>query len=36
MTLVDPGSVNLGLTSAGAVAADAAVGPYANPLAEVK
>jgi uncharacterized protein (DUF849 family) len=36
MTLVDPGSVNLGLTSAGAVAADAAVGPYANPLADVE
>src|ERR1700683_2723432 len=34
MTLVDPGSVNLGLTSAsasaGAVAAEAAAGPYAN------
>src|SRR6185503_11254716 len=36
MTLVDPGSVNLGLTSAGAVAADAAVGPYANSLADVE
>ena len=36
MTLVDPGSVNLGLTSAGAVAADAAAGPYANPLADVE
>ena len=36
MTLVDPGSVNLGLTSAGAVAADAAVGPYANPLADIE
>ena len=36
MTLVDPGSVNLGLTSAGAVPADAAVGPYANPLADVE
>ena len=34
MTLVDPGSVNLGLTSGGAVAADA-VGPYANPLADI-
>ena len=31
MTLVDPGSVNLGLTSAGAVAADAAAGPYSTP-----
>ena len=36
MTLVDPGSVNLGLTSVGAVAADAAVGRYANPLADVE
>ena len=36
MTLVDPGSVNLGLTSTGAVAADAAAGPYANPLADVE
>src|SRR5215467_6179116 len=36
MTLVDPGSVNLGLTSAGAVAADAAAGPYANSLADVE
>ena len=36
MTLVDPGSVNLGLTSVAAVAADAAVGPYANPLADVE
>ena len=36
MTLVDPGSVNLGLTSAGAVAADAADGPYANSLADVE
>jgi hypothetical protein len=35
MALVDPGSVNLGLTSGGAVAADAAVGPYANPLADI-
>jgi hypothetical protein len=35
MTLVDPGSVNLGLTSGGAVAADAAVGPHANPLADI-
>src|SRR5580704_14236802 len=31
MTLVDPGSVNLGLTSAGAAA-----GPYANSLADVE
>ena len=36
MTLVDPGSVNLGLTSGGAVAADAAAGPYANSLADVE
>ena len=36
MTLVDPGSVNLGLTSAGAVATDAAAGPYANSLADVE
>jgi uncharacterized protein (DUF849 family) len=36
MTLVDPGSVNLGLTSAVAVAADAAAGPYANSLADVE
>ena len=36
MTLVDPGSVNLGLTSGGAVAADAASGPYANPLADIE
>jgi 3-keto-5-aminohexanoate cleavage enzyme len=44
MTLVDPGSVNLGLTSASAsasavavaVAADAAAGPYANSLADVE
>jgi uncharacterized protein (DUF849 family) len=28
--------VNLGLTSTGAVAADAAAGPYANPLADVE
>jgi 3-keto-5-aminohexanoate cleavage enzyme len=36
MTLVDTGSVNLGLTSDGAVAADAAAGPYANSLADVE
>ena len=36
MTLVDPGSVNLGLTSNGAVAGAAAAGPYANPLADVE
>ncbi len=36
MTLVDPGSVNLGLSSVGAVAANAAAGPYANPLADVE
>jgi 3-keto-5-aminohexanoate cleavage enzyme len=36
MTLVDPGSVNLGLTSDGAIAADAASGPYANPLADIR
>jgi 3-keto-5-aminohexanoate cleavage enzyme len=35
----DPGgpwSVNLGLTSGGAVAADAASGPYASPLADIE
>jgi uncharacterized protein (DUF849 family) len=36
MTLVDTGSVNLGLTSDGAVAADAADGPYANSLADIE
>lgn len=42
MTLVDPGSVNLGLTSASAsasavaVAPAAAAGPYANSLADVE
>jgi 3-keto-5-aminohexanoate cleavage enzyme len=36
MTLVDPGSVNLGLTRDGAVAAAAASGPYANPLADIE
>jgi 3-keto-5-aminohexanoate cleavage enzyme len=36
MTLVDTGSVNLGLTSDGAVAADAAAGPYANSLADIE
>src|SRR5580704_15283269 len=36
MSLVDTGSVNLGLTSDGAIAADAAAGPYANSLADVE
>jgi hypothetical protein len=31
MTLVDPGSVNLGLTSDGGIAPGAGDGPYANP-----
>jgi len=35
MSLVDPGSVNLGLTSDGAIAEGAAAGPYANPLADI-
>jgi len=35
MTLVDPGSVNLGLTSDGSVAEGAGVGPYANPLSDI-
>ena len=36
MTLVDTGSVNLGLTGDGAVAAGAAAGPYANSLADIE
>lgn len=36
MTLVDPGSVNVGLTSDGAVAAGAADGPYQNSYADVE
>ena len=35
MTLVDPGSVNLGLTSDGSVAQGAGAGPYANPLSDI-
>jgi len=35
MTLVDPGSVNLGLTSDGSIAEGAGAGPYANPLADI-
>jgi 3-keto-5-aminohexanoate cleavage enzyme len=35
MTLVDPGSVNLGLTSDGSIAHGAGDGPYANPLSDI-
>jgi 3-keto-5-aminohexanoate cleavage enzyme len=35
MTLVDPGSVNLGLASDGSVAEGAGAGPYANPLSDI-
>src|ERR1700760_4968130 len=35
MTLVDPGSVNLGLASDGSTAAGAGAGPYANPLSDI-
>jgi uncharacterized protein (DUF849 family) len=35
MTLVDPGSVNLGLTSDGSIARGAGAGPYANPLSDI-
>ena len=35
MTLVDPGSVNLGLTSDGSVAEGAGAGPYANPPSDI-
>jgi uncharacterized protein (DUF849 family) len=35
MTLIDPGSVNIGLTSDGAVPDDAAPGPYQNSYADV-
>src|SRR5690348_13590361 len=35
MTLVDPGSVNLGLTSDGSIARDAGDGPYANSLSDI-
>jgi uncharacterized protein (DUF849 family) len=36
MTLVDPGSVNVGLTSAGAVPTAAAAGPYQNSYADIE
>ncbi len=36
MTLVDPGSVNVGLTSAGTVAPGAADGPYQNSYADIE
>jgi uncharacterized protein (DUF849 family) len=35
MTLVDPGSVNLGLTSDGGIAPGSGAGPYANPLSDI-
>jgi hypothetical protein len=35
MTLVDPGSVNLGLARDGSIAEGAAAGPYANPLSDI-
>lgn len=35
MTLVDPGSVNIGLTSAGTVPANAEPGPYQNSYADI-
>jgi beta-keto acid cleavage enzyme len=35
LTLVDPGSVNVGLTGKGAVRADAADGPYQNSYADI-
>jgi 3-keto-5-aminohexanoate cleavage enzyme len=35
MTLVDPGSVNLGLASDGSVAEGAGAGPYANSLSDI-
>jgi uncharacterized protein (DUF849 family) len=35
MTLVDPGSVNLGLISDGSIARGAGDGPYANPLSDI-
>ncbi len=36
MTLVDPGSVNIGLSSAGAAPADATAGPYQNSYADIE
>ena len=36
MTLVDPGSVNVGLTGAGTVPDAAAAGPYANSYADIE
>ncbi len=36
MTLVDPGSVNVGLTGAGTVPAEAAAGPYQNSYADIE
>lgn len=36
MTLVDPGSVNIGLTSAGIGPADATAGPYQNSYADIE
>jgi len=35
MTLVDPGSVNIGLTSDGSIATGSGAGPYANPLSDI-
>ena len=36
MTLVDPGSVNIGLNSAGAAPTDAMAGPYQNSYADIE
>lgn len=36
LSLVDPGSVNIGLTSAGTVPAEAAAGPYQNSYADLE
>ena len=36
MTLVDPGSVNIGLTSAGDVPEAAAAGPYLNSYTDLE
>ena len=36
MTLVDPGSVNVGLTSAGTAPAEATAGPYQNSYADIE
>ncbi len=35
MTLVDPGSVNLGLATDGSIAQGTGAGPYANPLSDI-